>query len=107
MHIKDLIYGQNIIIIVLKISNAKGQDTDGTFLVRDQTGSDVDFALSFLHNSQCYHFFIKRVKEIWFCFDGGPSKPGNTFLFIDFIESYFDYYCWTANDHIPKVKDII
>ena len=64
------------------MSTARGDETDGTFLVRDQTGSDVDFALSFLHEKQCYHFFIKRVKEIWFCFDGGPLKQGMFWNFI-------------------------
>ena len=67
-------------ISVLK-TTPKNVDTDGTFLVRDQTGSDVDFALSFLHKSQSYHFFIKRDRDIFFCLEGGPVILGEFITF--------------------------
>ncbi|XP_035826592.1 tyrosine-protein kinase HTK16 [Aplysia californica] len=77
---------ENILHEVLQRSPDTSTSTDGTFLVRDQTGSDVDFALSFLHDSQCYHFYIKRVKEIFFCIEGGPVIQGLDKL----IEHYMD-----------------
>ncbi|XP_059158559.1 tyrosine-protein kinase HTK16-like [Physella acuta] len=64
-------------------------DSDGLFLVRDSTASEVDFSLSFLFESKCYHFYIQRSKEGYFFIEGGPIVHG--------LEQLIDHYVQSAN----------
>ncbi|CAL1537303.1 unnamed protein product [Lymnaea stagnalis] len=62
-------------------------DSDGLFLVRDSTASDVDFSLSFLYEKKCYHFYIERQKEGFFFIEGGPVVHGLEKLIEHYIEA--------------------
>uniref|UniRef100_A0A2C9JF25 Tyrosine-protein kinase n=1 Tax=Biomphalaria glabrata TaxID=6526 RepID=A0A2C9JF25_BIOGL len=64
-------------------------NSDGLFLVRDSTASNVDFSLSFLFESRCYHFYIERDKEGYFFIEGGPVVHG--------LEKLIDYYKGSPN----------
>ncbi|KAH9491816.1 Tyrosine-protein kinase htk16 [Bulinus truncatus] len=73
-------------ILLEAMGKNPGSNSNGLFLVRDSTASEVDFSLSFIFETRCYHFYIQRHKEGFYFIEGGPIVHGLEKL----IEHYLD-----------------